>query len=43
MIFDGKKIMTNETELLEVFNNNRINIVIIILILIIILKIKGLL
>ena len=27
MIFDGKKIITNETELLEVFNNNHINIV----------------
>ena len=27
MIFDGKKIITNETELVEVFNNHYINIV----------------
>ena len=27
MIFDGKKIITNETELVEVFNNLYINIV----------------
>ena len=27
MIFDGKKIITNETELVEVFNNHWINIV----------------
>ena len=27
MIFDGKKIITNATELVEVFNNHCINIV----------------
>ena len=27
MIFDGKKIKTNNTELVEVFNNHDINIV----------------
>ena len=27
MIFDGKKIITNETELVEVFNNHYVNIV----------------
>ena len=27
MIFDGKKNITNETELVEVFNNHYINIV----------------
>ena len=27
MIFDGKKIIANETELVEVFNNHYINIV----------------
>ena len=27
MIFDGKKIITNDTELVEVFNNHYINIV----------------
>ena len=26
MIFDGKKIMTNETELTEVFNNHYITL-----------------
>ena len=26
-IFDGKKIRTNETDLVEVFNNHNINIV----------------
>ena len=27
MIFDGKKIITNESELAEVFNNHYVNIV----------------